>query len=125
MSVTSENVSLLKSAGQALLLELRAQARRGSVPIVPSALSDHPSPSVSVTAKAGVGPPRKPVTPSVSTARLKTRARVVHRRDLRPPFGVSALKRRNFCCLLMLSSVPYASIHARACMRAPIDVPHI
>jgi hypothetical protein len=75
MSKMSENVSLLMSAGQALSLELCAHASRGSVPIATSALSDHPSPSVSVTARAGVGRPWSPVALIVIKATTIPRTR--------------------------------------------------
>ena len=79
MSKMSENVSLLMSAGQALSLELLAHAWRGFVPIAASALSDHPSPSVSVTARAGVGPPWSPVALIVIKATKILRTRTAQR----------------------------------------------
>jgi hypothetical protein len=79
MSVTSENVSLLISAGQALSVELSAHASRGSVPIVASALSDQPSPSVSVTASARVACPGKPAAPTLTMAKRRPRIRAAQK----------------------------------------------
>ena len=79
MSKMSEYVSLLMSAGQALSLELVAHARSGSVPIAASALSDHPSPSVSVTARAGVGPAWSAVALIVIKATKILRTRTAQR----------------------------------------------
>lgn len=72
MSEISENVSLLISAGQALSLESCAQALKGSVPIVVSALSVQPSPSLSPSANAGDASPRKAAEPTVKTPFIAT-----------------------------------------------------
>jgi hypothetical protein len=85
----SEKVSLLISAGQALSLELSAQASSGSVPMAVSVLSDQPSPSVSVIARTGVALPARLVPPKAivakSTARTPATSRCGTRKAIPDP----------------------------------------